>query len=403
MGRVPGSPGRLRQRSPSGLNARAFEAAKVNEEGGVVTDWDCEKVVGHFRAWGDYVESLPHGSGHIHDTFKVTFNMAGAPVHYLLQRINHRIFKNPAAIMDNILRVTNHVRTKLTAAGFPDVTRHSLCIVFTRNGKPCYQDEAGNWWRMYLFVEGACTYDTVESEQHAFEAARAYARFQALVADLPAPRLHETISNFHNTPMRLEALREAVRLDRFDRVKDVKSEIDFVESRADQCDRLLARHRAGEIPERVTHNDTKINNVMLDEKTGQGVCVIDLDTVMPGLALYDFGDMIRSCTAAAAEDERDLSRVRMRIEMFAALVRGYLSEATFLTSAEREELVFSGRLITLMIGMRFLTDYLSGDTYFKTERPGHNLDRCRTQFTMVASMESQAEEMERIVADSWDN
>ncbi len=366
-----------------------------------MTEWDFESVVSHFRAWGDYVECLPHGSGHIHDTFKVTFNMAGAPVHYLLQRINHRIFKNPAAIMDNILRVTNHVRTKLAAAGYPDVTRHSLCIVFTRHGKPCYQDGAGNWWRMYLFVEGACTVDTVETEQQAYEAARAYARFQAWVADLPEPRLHETIPDFHNTPVRLAALREAVRADGVNRAGGVQREIDFVEKRADQCARLLARHWAGEIPERVTHNDTKINNVMLDEKTGQGVCVIDLDTVMPGLALYDFGDMVRSGTASAAEDERDLSRVRMRIEMFSAVAHGYLSEARFLTPAEREELVFSGRLITLMIGMRFLTDHLAGDTYFKIERPGHNLDRCRTQFAMVESMEAQAGEMERIVTECW--
>jgi len=355
-------------------------------------------VVKRFRAWGDFVAAIPYGSGHINDTFKVTFNMAGAPVHYLLQRINHHIFKEPRLVMENIVRVTNHVRARLTAEGVEDVTRHSLCVVFTRrDAKPCHQDGEGNWWRMYLFVEGAKTYDTIQTEGQAFEAARAYARFQNLLADLPAPRLHETIPNFHNTVVRLEALRAAITADTSNRAAEVRAEIDFVERRASQCGRLLERQDKGEIPERITHNDTKLNNVMLDDTTGEGVCVIDLDTVMPGLALYDFGDMVRSATAAAAEDEQDLGKVRMRIEMFEHIARGYLSEARFLNKAEREELVFSGRLITLMIGMRFLTDYLQGDVYFKTKRPGHNLDRCRVQFKMVESMEVQQDEMERLV------
>lgn len=356
------------------------------------------EVVKRFRAWGDFIEAVPYGSGHINDTFKVTFNMAGAPVHYLLQRINHHIFKDPRAVMDNIVRVTNHVRAKLDKGGTQDVTRHSLCVVFTRDAQPCHQDADGNWWRMYLFVEGAQTFDTIQGERQAFEAARAYARFQNLLADLPAPRLHETIPNFHNTPMRLKALQAAIAADSCNRAAETRAEIAFVERRATQCGRLLERLAKGEIPERITHNDTKLNNVMLDDVTGEGVCVIDLDTVMPGLALYDFGDMVRSATAAAPEDEQDLSKVRMRLEMFEHIARGYLSEARFLNPAEREELVFSGRLITLMIGMRFLTDYLQGDVYFKTKRPGHNLDRCRVQFRMVESMEAQQDAMERVVA-----
>jgi Ser/Thr protein kinase RdoA (MazF antagonist) len=356
------------------------------------------EVVKRFRAWGDFVEAIPYGSGHINDTFKVTFNMAGASVHYLLQRINHQIFKDPRALMENIVRVTNHVRSKLTEAGLTDVTRHSLCVVFTRDAKPCLQDADGNWWRMYLFVEGARTYDTIQTERQAFEAARSFARFQNLLADLPAPRLHETIPNFHNTPIRLKTLQGAIEADVCNRAAEARAEIEFVERRIAMCGRLLGRHAKGEIPERITHNDTKLNNVMLDDVTGEGVCVIDLDTVMPGLALYDFGDMVRSATAAAAEDERDLSKVRMRIEMFEAIARGYLSEAAFLNKAEREELVFSGRLITLMIGMRFLTDYLQGDVYFKTKRPGQNLDRTRSQFKTVESMEAQQDQMERLVA-----
>ena len=354
------------------------------------------QVVKRFRIGGDFVEAIPYGSGHINDTFKVTFSMAGAQVRYILQRINHHIFKDPRAVMDNIVRVTNHVRAKLTAEGLADVTRNSLCVVFTRDAKPCYQDSDGNWWRMYLFVEGAHTFDTIQSERQAFEAARAYARFQNLLADLPAPRLHETIPDFHNTPLRLKALQEAIAADVCNRASDASSEIVFVERRVAMCGRLLEYHAKGEIPERITHNDTKLNNVMLDDVTEAGVCIVDLDTVMPGLALYDFGDMVRSATAAAPEDERDLSKVRMRIEMFEHIARGYLSEAKFLNTAEREELVFSGRLITLMLGMRFLTDYLQGDVYFKTKRPGHNLDRCRSQFKMVESMEAQQDEMERI-------
>lgn len=360
---------------------------------------DFKAIVKHFRAWGDLVQVQPHGSGHINDTFKVTFDMAGAPVHYLLQRINHRIFRDPPALMDNILRVTNHLRMKLAQKGYPDVTRHSLCVVMTRNGAACHQDGEGNWWRMYLFVEGACTYDKVESTRHAFEAARAFARFQKELSDLPEPRLHETIPYFHDTPRRLETLLGVIQQDPCSRAKDVRTEIEFVERRAGQCGRLLERYAKGEIPERITHNDTKLNNVMLDERTGEGVCVIDLDTVMPGLALYDFGDMVRSATAAAREDEPDLSKVFMRADIFEALAKGYLSEAQFLQQGEREELVFSARLITLEIGIRFLTDYLQGDTYFKIKHENHNLDRCRGQFKMVECMEERAEQMESIVRD----
>ena len=369
----------------------------MNAEG--AAQFDFKSIVSRFRAWGDLIDVRPHGTGHINDTFKVTFGIAGASVHYLLQRINHNIFKNPPAMMENILRVTNHIRTKLAKTGCPDVTRHALCVVITKDGQRCTCDAHGNWWRMYLFVEGARTCDKGESVRQAYEAARAYAKFQLMLEDLPAPRLNETIPNFHNTPMRLEALLEVIQRDPCNRARGVKAEIEFVERRAAQCGRLMERHAKGELPERITHNDTKLDNILLDEQTWEGVCVIDLDTVMPGLALYDFGDMVRSATAAAAEDEPDLSKVRMRLDMFEALARGYLSEATFLNAAEREELVFSGRLITLELGMRFLTDYLQGDTYFKTKRPSHNLDRCRSQFKMIGSMEEQADSMEQIVAE----
>ena len=356
-----------------------------------------KRVVAGFQAWGDFIGAQPYGSGHINDTYQVTARLAGMPVRYLLQRINHEIFKQPDRVMENILRVTEHLRGKLVAAGDSDATRKALTVIPARTGVPTVRDEEGNWWRMYLFIEFARTYDIIENERQAYEAASAFARFQNLLADLPAPRLHETITAFHNTLSRLKALDAAIAADVCGRRAEVAAEIAFIAERRAQCGRLLERQARGEIPERITHNDTKINNVMLDDGTGAGVCVIDLDTVMPGLALYDFGDMVRSATAAAKEDERDLSKVGSRIGMFEALARGYLSEAAFLVPAEVEELVFSGRLITLTIGIRFLTDYLSGDVYFKTHRPGQNLDRCRTQLQMVRSMEAQADAMEAIV------
>ena len=349
-----------------------------------------------FQAWGDFVCAEPYGSGHINDTYRVRVSLAGTPAHYLLQRINHAIFRQPDCVMDNIVRVTGHLRAKM--AGAADAARRTLTVIpALADGRPWVRDQAGNWWRLYLFIEKARTYDVIENERQAFEAARAFARFQSLLAALPAPRLHETIPAFHNTRSRLNALDAAIRADAFGRKAEVEAEIAFVEERRVRCGHLLERHARGEIPERITHNDTKINNVMLDDATGEGVCVIDLDTVMPGLALYDFGDMVRSATAAAREDERDLSKVGSRIGMFEALARGYLEGAQFLLPAEREELVFSGQLITLTIGIRFLTDYLSGDVYFRTHRQGQNLDRCRTQFQMVRSMEEQAAEMEAIV------
>ncbi len=356
-------------------------------------------VVAGFQAWGDFVDAVPYGSGHINDTYQVSVRLAGTPAHYLLQRINHEIFKQPDRVMENILRVTEHLRGQLARAGSADASRQTLTVVPSRDGKPYVRDAEGNWWRLYLFIELARTYDVIETDSQAFVAARAFARFQNQLADLPAPRLHETIPAFHNTLSRLQALDAAVAADVCGRRAEVAAELAFVDERREQCGRLLARHARGEIPERITHNDTKINNVMLDDATGEGICVIDLDTVMPGLALYDFGDMVRSATAAAKEDERDLSQVFSRINMFEALARGYLSEAAFLLPAEIEELAFSGRLITMTIGIRFLTDYLAGDVYFRTHRPGQNLDRCRTQFQMVRSMEAQSAAMEAIVRE----
>ena len=364
---------------------------------GKATQQELKTISSQFQVYGDFVKGSPYGSGHINDTYKVTYSVGGAPLNYILQRINHHVFTQPANVQQNILRVTRHISDKLHAQGIEDTSRRTLTLVLTRDGEPVFHDAAGNWWRTYIFVEGAQTYDQIQNTKQAELVGEAFADFQNMVADLTDPRLHETIPNFHNTVKRFETLEDAISKDALNRAKDVADEIKFVEERSNTFGRLLERSAKGEIPERVTHNDTKLNNVMLDDATGKGICVIDLDTVMPGLALYDFGDMCRTSTANAAEDEQDLSKVFSRMDMFEALATGYCRGAKFLTAGEKEELAFSARLITMTIGIRFLTDYLQGDTYFHITRPGHNVDRCRTQFKMVASMEEQAEKMEAII------
>ncbi len=251
-----------------------------------------------------------------------------------------------------------------------------------------------NYWRAFDFIQNAHSYDAVESADQAYQAGRAFGRFQQLLANLPPPRLHDTIPDFHHAPKRFRALEQAIDADAAGRAILAKPEIEFAYARESITGVLLEAN----LPERVTHNDTKFNNVLLDDDTGEGICVIDLDTVMPGLAPYDFGDMVRTATSPALEDERDLSKVEMQFPMFEALARGYLSTAGgFLTKAEKDLLAFSGKLITYELGVRFLTDFLMGDTYFKVHREGHNLDRCRTQFKLIESIEQQEESMNRLV------
>jgi Phosphotransferase enzyme family len=355
---------------------------------------DVRDVARHFQIYGEFRSAEPYGSGHINDTYCAIFDQAGTVARYILQRINHNIFKKPVSLMENIQRVTTHLAGKMS--GEPDFSRRVLTLIPVRNGLIYHHDEQGNYWRAYLFIEKAKTYDAVESAGQAFEAARAYGRFQKLLADLPAPRLHDTIPDFHHTPKRFAALVKAIENDAANRAGLAKAEIDFALQRAAIVDVLIN----AKLPERVTHNDTKFNNVMLDDVTGEGVCVVDLDTLMPGLTLYDFGDMVRTATSPAKEDELDLTRVAMQLPMFEALLKGYLTFAVdFLTPAEKRLLAFSGKLITFEIGLRFLTDFLGGDTYFKVHRNGHNLDRCRTQFKLVESIEQQEAQMNKLVEE----
>jgi aminoglycoside phosphotransferase (APT) family kinase protein len=345
-----------------------------------------------FDIQGDFLGASPYGSGHINDSYCAVFQRNGTTPRYLLQRINHSIFKDPVTLMENIERVTGHLAVQV--ADDPDRERRVLTLIPTRGKGVLHRDADDNYWRAYRFIENATTYNSVESPGQAYQAAKAFGEFQRMLADLPAPRLHDTIPDFHHTPKRFAALERAIAADAAGRVSLAGPEIDFALARKPLANVLLD----AALPERVTHNDTKINNVMLDDATGEGTCVIDLDTVMPGLAAYDFGDMVRTATSPTAEDERDLSKVTMQFPLFEALARGYLSTAGgFLTSSEKEHLAVAGKVITFEIGIRFLTDYLSGDTYFKVHREGHNLDRCRTQFKLLESIEQQEGEMNRLV------
>lgn len=352
-----------------------------------------------FDLRADFVSAAPYGSGHINDTYCAYYDQAGLRVRYIHQRINHNIFKDPAALMDNISRVTEHALAKLVSEKNAEAYRRTLTCIPAMTGKPYAIDADGNYWRTYPFIERARTYDILETAAQAEEAARAFGEFQKLGADLGGEPLKETIPDFHNTKVRYENLKKAIQDDPHGRAGSVQAEIDWFLEREKECSQVVDALEAGEIPVRVTHNDTKLNNVMLDDVSGEGVCVIDLDTTMNGSAVYDFGDMVRTATSPAAEDEVDTSKIRMRIEMFEALVRGYLKSANaFLTEKEKDLLAFSGKLLTIECGTRFLADYLMGDVYFKIHKDGHNLDRTRSQMALAESIESQMSDMEAVVA-----
>ncbi len=353
---------------------------------------DIRGIAAQFGLGGRFISADRYGGGHINDTFVVNVEKDDGDARFILQRINQHVFDDPVSLMENVWRITEHLKRK------SDESRNCLSLVPTNEGEHCYQDDDGGYWRAYPFIEGACTYDEVESTSQAREAAAMFGRFQKKVCDLPGPRLHETIPGFHNTPARYRQFHAARTVDAHDRAKHCIPEIEWALAHEQVAGSLHALQEAGEIPERITHNDTKLNNVMFDEQSGKAICVIDLDTVMPGLALYDFGDLVRSATMTAAEDETDLSKVSMRMDYYEALVEGYLSTAmSFLTDAEIENLALSGQVITIETGLRFLTDYLSGDEYFRIHRPDQNLDRCRTQFALAASIDEQLDEMQRVV------
>lgn len=344
---------------------------------------DLGAIAARFALTDKLLTAEPWGNGHIHDTYRLTC----ASARYILQRINQRIFPQPLALMENLLRVTQHLQRKQGP--------RSVRLVAARDGQPFGRDEQGNYWRLAHFVEGTRSVEAVESTEQAYEAAAAFGRFLVWMTDLPAPRLHEVIPHFHNTLRRHAALEKAIEADVGGRVAVAETEIKFALKHEKDVSALLATP----LPVRITHNDCKLNNVLFDGATGVAVCVVDLDTVMPASPLYDFGDLVRATSCRAAEDERDLNQVTMDLDLFAALAQGYFAEAgELLTAEERAMMVVAGKLITFETGIRFLTDFLNGDTYFKVHREGHNLDRCRTQFRLVESIEQQMAPMERIVA-----
>ncbi len=357
-----------------------------------------ESIAREFQILGDFISAQPFGTGHINDTYRVIFNQGGTPVSYIFQRINHYVFKDPPALMKNILRVTEHIRTKLQAAQVDNPSRHVLTLVPTRDGFSYYKDADGNHWRSYIFINGARTYDILLSNDQARQAARIFGRFQQMLIDLPGPPLHETIPDFHNAPVRFRQFQQSLNADPHNRVRLAEPEIDFLLEQASIFDVLPNLVEKGEIPVRITHNDTKINNVMIDDETGEGICIIDLDTVMNGLSLYDFGDLARSTLSGTAEDERNLEKVNIDILRFKAVLQGYLSTADeFLNEAEFHYLVSGAKMMTLLIGMRFLIDFLEGDHYYKIQRENHNLDRCRVQFKLVQAMIGHESEMMTLV------
>ena len=355
---------------------------------------DLAPICRNFRATGEFISAIPYGTGHINDTYLV--KCSGGT--YIVQRLNTGIFRRPEELMENFRRVTLHIAGKIEAGrklGHPG-RRETLRLIDGPDDRPFFRDRENNFWRCYIFVDRARTYDIIETPRQAFMAAAAFGEFQLDLADLKG-RLNETIPDFHNTPGRLAALKDAARKDPLGRLKEAEAELEFMLARESECSTLVKLQTEGRVIERITHNDTKLNNVLIDDATGDGVCVIDLDTTMPGLPHYDFGDMLRTGTSPAAEDETDLAKVYMRFEMFEALLRGYLSTAgKFLNPLEKSLLPFSGILLTLETGIRFLTDHLNGDVYFKTKRDGHNLDRCRTQIKLVRSMEEQLDAMRKL-------
>lgn len=358
--------------------------------------YDLKNIFEQFKAEGTYLMGEPYGSGHIHDTFRIKTAEADRD-DYILQRLNNKIFKNIPELQNNIERVTVHLKEKLSRIPGANIKRECLALIPSSDGKSWLLDNNGNYWRLYIFISDHRSYNIVDSTDKAYEGGKAIGRFQAMLADMPGGPLFETIPKFHDIENRLRILEEKIKEDPAGRVKELEYEIKEYLSRGEEMKTILRLGREGKIPLRITHNDTKFNNILLDEND-KALCVIDLDTVMPGYVHYDFGDAIRTVTNTAAEDEKDLSKVEMNIDLFEAYAKGYLSETgKTLNSTEIEYLAFAPKLITYTIGVRFLTDYIDGDNYFKIHHPLHNLQRTRAQLKLVMSMERQYEEMKKII------
>lgn len=358
-----------------------------------------ESVIEKFDFKGELKSYNLHGNGHINETYAVNFvDQDGSERKYILQKINHGIFKNIKELMENISNVTEFLRSKIISDG-GNPERETMNITKTTDGKN-YLEEDDCYYRAFVFVSNSAFYNAVDSAELFKKSGIAFGKFQKLLSDFPASQLHETIPNFHNTKSRYQDFLKAEQDNLFGRKDTCKEEIEFVKARKEKTEKLVDMIDRGELPIRVTHNDTKLNNVLFDASTSDCVCVIDLDTVMPGLAIYDFGDSIRFGANTGAEDEKDLNKVSIDLDYFKAYTEGFLSQAgDSLTDAEIDNLAYASMLMTLECGTRFLADYLNGDTYFGTAYPEHNLVRARDQFKLVADMENHMDEMNKIVAE----
>lgn len=360
--------------------------------------YNLENISSFFKLEGSFLNSSIHTSGHINDTFVLTFkNVEGILTKYILQKINTNIFKNPEELMENIKNITEHISKKLEKEGL-DSSKGTLTIVQTKNNKNFYLDSDGNYWRVFLFIDNAKTYMKVEKPEHMYKTGKAIGKFHKQLSDFPIEKLYETIPNFHHTLKRYETFLTCVENNKANRINDVMEEINFIISRGNETRVLIDLLEQKKIPLRVTHNDTKFNNIMIDVHTDEPIAVIDLDTVMPGLSLYDFGDSMRSGASTALEDEKDLSKVNFDLELFEQYSKGYLEEVgETLNNYEISHLPFSAKLITLEQAIRFLGDYLDGDIYYKVNSPTHNLERARNQIKLVKDMENKMYLMENII------
>ncbi len=356
-----------------------------------------DNAIAAFRLAGIPRSVNPHGNGHINDTYLVICDDAGNEKKYILQRMNHSIFRNPQALMENVAGVTSYLQEKIRERnGDPD--RETLSVIKTKTGENYFEDSLHNFWRVFPFIEDTYCLEKVENAGDFYDCAQAFGSFQRQLADYPAETLHETIPLFHHTPSRFQTFQKAVREDPLGRADSVREEINFALAREADTHVLTDLLEKGELPLRVTHNDTKLNNILFDAVTKKALCIIDLDTVMPGLSLYDFGDAIRTGANTGAEDETDLSKIGLNLSLFETFAAGFLTGcAGSLTPLEIELLPMGAKLMTYECGIRFLADYLVGDVYFKIHREHHNLDRARTQFKLVADMEAKWEEMAEIV------
>jgi Ser/Thr protein kinase RdoA (MazF antagonist) len=359
--------------------------------------YNLKEVFGCFVTDGTFLSGEPYGSGHIHDTYRIE-TVEKEKDDYILQRLNNKIFKNIPELQNNIERVTIHLRNRLKKIPGSDIKRECLRLIPSIDGKSWTVDREGNFWRMYIFISNHRSYNIVDNPAKAFEGGKAIGRFQAMLSDMPGGPLFETIPKFHDIENRLDTFHLKVKENPAGRIEMVREEINNILKREVEMKIILKLGREGKIPLRITHNDTKFNNILLDEND-KALCVIDLDTVMPGYIHYDFGDAIRTAANTASEDEKDLSRIKMDINLFKAYAEGYLSETVAtLNNVEKEYLSFAPRLITYTIAVRFLTDFLDGDHYFKIHHEFHNLQRAKAQIRLMISMEEQYEEMKEIIS-----